>query len=334
MKNRKKRDKIEMRPMPVASNYDKAELGVNAVDSANMGAIFAMFFKENTTQFLEHVGKLGMFPLAAAGSIADAVFAIRLAHREVKQAKIENRNSNKAPIVNATIKTGAAIAVTTAVVLGFTALAALAPVIFAVTLAVKTLYHAGASLVYAGAAAFTKNPVKKENYRKQAVGHGVGAVASLLATAAVVGVMLLGHAAVAAAGVAAGVIGLGFTIYKIYKMVRAEIAKPLTLEKNEVTNPLLDSDSDEEKNVRENTLNTTIHKTILDSKGIQNSSNVQSINDKKIHVLPNKTANNNNFGKSSGNNTKDWFASFPSNSKAIPTKKVTVKQEVQYSKSM
>lgn len=192
----------------------KVDLGIAVADSANLSAIFMMFLQDTWQRFLEDIGHTFMFPLAAAGAVIRAALAWR-------QAKLDNGKNGT--VARAVVETVSAAAITTAVVGGFVAaatFATVAPIIFTAVLAAKTLFHAGSALYYMGKAAVankSQDPAVREKangYRSAARAHGVGAVAGIFATAAVALVMLAGFKIFAVLGIVAGVIGIGYSIYK------------------------------------------------------------------------------------------------------------------------
>lgn len=119
----------------------RREAAVGVVDSMNLAAIFALFLKDTWNQFLEQTGRFFMFPLAALSAVIRAILAWR-------QANGQNGSTTRA-----IVETGAAVAITTAVVGGFVAaatFATLSPIIFTATMAAKTVYHAFTAIFYWG----------------------------------------------------------------------------------------------------------------------------------------------------------------------------------------
>ncbi|GEM_PF-3705031 len=200
--------KINTLEMNSMSGADKAEIAVNIGDSLNLGAIFSMFFSEKTIHFLEQFGKFGMFPAAAIGSIAEAGIAWYKVREEKLKAKQTGMRMPLAPAVDAVIKTAKALAITAAVVLSFVGFAAISPVIFALTLTTMTAIHAGAALSNLAAGRY-----------REAFNSAKAAFLSAAATAAVVGVMLIGGPivtlATAAVGVATAAAGIVFAFLRV-----------------------------------------------------------------------------------------------------------------------
>lgn len=193
---------------------------VGFIDAIDLGAIYTMFLKPTLHTFLEETGKYFMFPIAAAASVIKAVLSWR-------QAYIDRGKTRS--VVSAVVETVAALAITTAVVgalVASTVFALATPIIFTATMAGKTLFHAGSAIYFAGKAAGAKVPEKKEKYRTLAKQNAIGAVAGLVATAAVATVFLLGKIALAGIGIAGAVIGGTLAVIKGYKSYKAAQAAP------------------------------------------------------------------------------------------------------------
>lgn len=204
-------------------NTMKVGVVVGAFDSLNLATIFSLFLKDFLHQFLEQTGKYFLFPVAAAASLISATLAWRQAYLDRKTRSIGR----------ALVETGAALAITTVVIGSLVAasiFAAIAPVVFAAVLAAKTLYHAASAFYYflQGDYALAK-------------ANTVATFAGVLATVAVVGVMLLGKTALAVAGIAAGVVGTVYAVYNGVKLFRAAKEEKVvsTQEKAPVVAPVL-----------------------------------------------------------------------------------------------
>lgn len=185
-------------------NSMKVGVVVGALDSMTLATIFTLFLKDFLHQFLEQTGKYFLFPLAAAASLISAVLAWRQAYLDRKTRSIGR----------ALVETGAALAITTVVIGSLVAasiFAAIAPVVFATVLGLKTFYHAASALYY----------FLQGDYGL-AKANAVATLAGVFATVAVVGVMLLGKTALAVAGITAGVIGTVYAVYNGVKLFKAK----------------------------------------------------------------------------------------------------------------
>ena len=202
----------------IATNQ-KISMTVGFFDSLDIAAIFAMFIKPILHKFLEEIGKYFMFPIAAGASIVQA---------GLKWYQVYLDGGKPRSIAEASVDTAAAVAITTAVVgaLAFPLIfAAATSIIFTATLGGKTLWSAGSALYYLVKGCTATTPeARKENLEK-AKGNAIATVAGIVSTAAVVGVFMLGHFALAGLGVAAGLFGAGYVLYKGISMYRASQKK-------------------------------------------------------------------------------------------------------------
>jgi len=204
---------------------------ITFLDALDLGVIYTMFFAPVLHQFLEEIGRYFLFPIAAVASGIEAILAWR-------HAKLEKFKSNTLAL--ALVKTvafvGISVAVIGALVSGYFSVAT--PAIFIAVVGGKTLFHAASAVYYAGKASATTDPVEKAKHREMAKKSIFQAVAGAVATAAVVGVFLLGKFALAAVGVVGAVMLAGLAIYKGYQAHKAAVAAK-TVEKSEhdVENP-------------------------------------------------------------------------------------------------
>lgn len=199
---------------------------VGAVDSFNLAGIFGLFLSEESKLLLENTLKFVMFPLAALGSGIQAFLAWR-------QYRIDRQQSS---LGRAGIEIVSALAITTAVVgaLAFHSLFVLAaPVIFTAVTGFKALFHFGAACYNLGKYALTGDP----QYASAAGTHAVGTVTMGLTAAAVGLVMIAAKPIYAILGVAAGLIGGIFSLYK-----RCTAPKPVGTA--DMRARLLDAESD------------------------------------------------------------------------------------------
>lgn len=215
----------------------KIALGVGLADSANLGSIFTLFLKEAFTQFLMEFGRYFMYPFAALAAILLAIISWRDAARA---------GDSKSLVLRALIDTGMAIGITVAVVGGFlagAAFTALIPIIFAASIALKTLYNFGAAIYFKAMASFEpKGSKERDDYARAAKLHLIGGVAGLFAGIAVVGVMILAKPIMGILGVIAGLIGIGVSIKLAVDLYKEEKAKQ---EVSPERQPLLTSDNEE-----------------------------------------------------------------------------------------
>jgi hypothetical protein len=210
----------------------KISMTVGFLDSLDLAAIFGMFLVPFLHTFLEETGKYFMFPFAAASGLAQA---------GLKWWQVYLDRGKSRTVAEASVETLGAAAITVAVVGVLAApliFAAATPIIFTAAVGGRTLWNAGSALFYLGKALTSDTPeMKRENLRKAA--HStVATVAGILATAAVVGVFLLAHAALAPIGIAAGLFSAAYLVYSGVNMYRAS-QKKKQLASNEKT-PLMD----------------------------------------------------------------------------------------------
>ncbi|VVC75089.1 hypothetical protein AQUSIP_03650 [Aquicella siphonis] len=181
---------------------------VSFFESLDLAAIYALFLKSFLHKFLEETGKYFLFPIAAAASLITAALAWREAYLSGGKTRT---------LVHAGVETVAAAAITTAVVgslVATTLFAVATPIIFTTVMAAKTVYHAGAAMYYLGKSVGKSEPEKKAKYRSMAAGNAIAAIAGVVATAAVAGVFLLGKTVVAGVGLAVGLFGAGYAVYR------------------------------------------------------------------------------------------------------------------------
>lgn len=209
---------------------------ITFLESLDLAAIYTMFLKSFLHKFLEETGKYFMFPIAAAASLITAALAWREAYLSGGKTRT---------LVHAGVETVAALAITTAVVgalVAATTFAVATPIIFTTVMAAKTVYHAGAAMYYLGKSAGKQEPEKKAKYRSMAASNAIAAAAGVLATVAVAGVFLLGKAVVAGVGIAVGLFGAGYALYRGISSYRKSRAARL----RQATPSSVDEDLDHE----------------------------------------------------------------------------------------
>jgi hypothetical protein len=203
--------------MQQITNNQTAEYGAGVFDTVTLTAIFSMFLTTSTTVFLQETGRLFLFPFAALANILRASIAWRQAYLE----KFKQMDT----IVKATVETLVTIAITFAVVASLAATAIfggfISPVIFAVTLGLKSLYQVAAAGFYWGKAMLTATDnILKNQYRTAARDNFVAAVSTLLATTAIILVFVFAKPLMAPFGIAAGIVGVGLTAHGVYRGLR------------------------------------------------------------------------------------------------------------------
>jgi len=189
----------------------KFDLGLAAADSANLSLIFA--FKQYLAEALAGLGHTLMFPFAAGASVIRASLALYQAKKE---------GYKKRAVLGAVVEMFAALGVVTAVAGSFIAtalFATVAPIIFTAVSAAKTSYQAISAAYYGLKSYFSKEPVKKEQYKKMALAFGISAGINALATVAIGLVMVAGKLSFGILGIVAGAIG---TIYATYQALRTK----------------------------------------------------------------------------------------------------------------
>lgn len=196
----------------------KLSLALGAADSADITIIFFMFLTAGMREVLETTARFALFPFAAAAALGQAGLAWR-------QARLDKGKNGT--VTRAFVETGAALAISVAVAGGLSGaaiFAALSPIIFVGTMMAKTLYHFGSATYYWGKSIATQDETKKAQYRSATLGHTVGMVGGALSTIAVGFVMIAAQPLVAVVGIAAGLLGLAFSIYKFYQLVTSATA--------------------------------------------------------------------------------------------------------------
>lgn len=239
----------------------KAELAVNAVDALDISMIFSMFLKNTLHALLESYLKYALFPLAAAANGIKAMLAWRqviLEHDE-KTGKLKTNL-----IVRAIIETIVATAITIAVVgaLAFSSIfSTAAPIIFAATLSFKASYHLLAGCYYSAKESVSADIAIKNESRQLADSNIVAAISGTFTTVAVVAVLIFAKPLFATLGIAAGIIGSGFAIYKLCQMVVNEIRQTKTKSLQEVSNVITESDKEETTKQTHEFVHTNLLKT-------------------------------------------------------------------------
>jgi hypothetical protein len=119
--------------------------------------------------------------------------------------------------VRAVVESGAATAITVAIIgslVAETTFALATPLIFSVTSASNALFRALSAAYYFGKSATTTDLSKKDKRLKIAVSNSIASAASIISTIALICVFLLGKAEVAALGIAMGLVGASYALYK------------------------------------------------------------------------------------------------------------------------
>lgn len=184
----------------------KLGLGLAAADSINLSLIFIL--KQYFAEALAGLGHTIVFPFAAGASLIQASIALYQAKKE---------GYKKRGVLKAVVEGVGALAVVTAVVGSFiaaTLFATVAPLIFTVVSAAKTLYLAGSAAYYGVKSYLVTAQDKKEKYKNMALAFGVGAFINALATVAIGLVMVAGKISFGVLGVIAGAIGAAYTAYQ------------------------------------------------------------------------------------------------------------------------
>lgn len=182
------------------------------VDLSTLATIFFLLSKEMLKIAFEKMAKYILLPVAAAANIIQAVFAWRKAY-------LENGEGNA--VRTAIVETIGAAMITTAVIGSLVASAVFAvvgPALFAAAFTMKTLFNFGNAIYNGVLAARERNPEMKTALRAKAIESTIGGVVGVIATAAVVGVMLLGKVAMTIAGIIAGVAGATLAIKKVTEL--------------------------------------------------------------------------------------------------------------------
>lgn len=245
----------------------KVSLTVGAADSANMTTIFTSFLIDVFSKFMEETGRFYFFPLAAAGSMIQMILAWR------QDGLDQGKNG---ALGKALVETIGFLGITTAVVGGFVAatlFATVAPILFTATVAFKSLYHAGTACYNWYKSATTSDPNQKAIYSATARANAVGAFAGTLATLAIGLVMIAAKPICAVLGVAAGLIG---TVYSLYKRFTMPASKPSVAKKVDDTlkQPLLSNENDVSPSTK---LHQTFSRTVSkDQPSLQSAANVAS----------------------------------------------------------
>lgn len=211
-------------------------IAIELGESLDIIAIYA--FKGFLQKFLQEVGKYFVFPGLAAASVIQAVLAWK--HARLDGCKQKN-------IIRALVETGTATAISIAVIgalVAETTFVLATPLIFSVTSANKALFHLVTSAYYSGKSAATPDLTKKDKRFKIAVSNGVASAAYIVATIALICVFLLGKTEVAGLGIALGLSGVSYALYRAINQ---------TLEVPEIAYQLI-PDNDASRRVKRNKL--------------------------------------------------------------------------------
>jgi len=196
----------EVRKQEREYRLEQVNLSVSAMGSLNFSVVFIL--KQYAMEVLANFGQTLLFPFAAAGSLFSAAFALYQARKDGYQ---------RSGVINALVETVAALALTTAVVGGFfaaTLFAVLAPWIFFIVSAAKTLYLGISTGYYAVRALLTSEPHEKQKYYDLALGAAMGVAINALATVALGLVMIAGHLPLSILGIIAGSCGALYALYQ------------------------------------------------------------------------------------------------------------------------
>lgn len=200
----------------------KLTVGVGMVDSANLITMFVFYLKDAWLVLLQETARFILFPVSASITMVQMILAWR-------KAKLENSSD---AWVHAGVEIVVGLGLITAMVGSLIAapiFAAVAPFIFTVLLALKTLYTIGKAFYYsykayeAGQQAESASEVDKptwierqKDYQTKAYQHGITAFALVLLTIAVPFVMILLKPIVPILGVIAGALGFIYGAYQLY----------------------------------------------------------------------------------------------------------------------
>lgn len=209
---------------------EKIATSAAILDMLDLTVIFVFFVKQYWHELLEKTGRFVLFPTAALLTGAQAFLAWR-------QVKLED-GWKSGSIVRAIVDTLGAIAVNFAVggaLLGLLTIAA--PIIFAVTFGLKTLYQGAAAYHNLRKSFATSDPDDTERFRNRAINFAMGTLIGILATAAIITVMIFELNDFAAFGIAAGVIGASYAGYNLLCGKKSHAAAKYTLLENDEEAP-------------------------------------------------------------------------------------------------
>ena len=187
----------------------KADLTIGVFDSMNLISIFSLLLTETTTRMLQEMARFALFPVSVAFAGIRAVLAIR-------QSMLTNGKNGT--LANAIVETIAALAIATATIGGFvaaTAFSLASPIIMTVATAGKALFHLGATIYYAAKGYLTNDRASKEDAYNAALGHGIATTALSLITVAVALVMIAAKPLWGILAIAAGTIGISYSLYHL-----------------------------------------------------------------------------------------------------------------------
>lgn len=190
---------------------------VGFIDSVNIGIIYTLFLKPLLFNFYEQLGKYIFFPIASVAALISAALSWR-------QAYI--KKGSKSSVLSALIDTLSALAITVAVLgslLASSLFVLATPIIFTAVMGGKTLFSTVASIYYFGKAAGAVEPSKKKKYYGMSKDQLLAAMAGTIATAATVGVFLLGKTFLAGIGIAAAGIGSLMALTYGYQSFKAAL---------------------------------------------------------------------------------------------------------------
>lgn len=197
-----------------------AKTAAATADTATLTTIFVLLAKETLKIAFEQLAKYILLPVAVLAQTLQMAFA----WRHAKLNKFKGRS-----LVTALVETAATALIATAVIGGLvlqTAFSVVAPLLFAITFAGKTLYNFASSIYYGISSVRESDPYEKERKVKIAKECMIGGVVGAIATVAVVGVMLLGKTAMAVLGIIAGVLGTIFGIAKAVELANKNSDRP------------------------------------------------------------------------------------------------------------
>ncbi|HAF87147.1 MAG TPA: hypothetical protein DCG13_01125 [Legionellales bacterium] len=190
---------------------------VGLIDAINIGIIYTLFLKPVLFSFYEQIGKYIFFPVTAAAALISAALSWRQAY--ITKGKLSS-------VITASIDTLAAMAITIAVIGSLVASSIFllaTPIIFTAVMAGKTLFSAVSVVYYLGRALDTAVPKKKSKYYGLAKEQFIATLAGIIATAATIGVFLLGKSFLAGIGIAAAVIGSALAVRHGYQSIKAMV---------------------------------------------------------------------------------------------------------------
>jgi hypothetical protein len=172
---------------------------VGFIDGLNLGFIYSSFLIPLFHQFMMEVGKYIFFPMCVLAQIILSVLNWHQCYLDGMKPRA---------MVTAMVNSIAAVALTIAVCGGLFALSVFAivtPIMFAATTIANTLFHMGSMIYYLVKLYNEKDPIIRSEYKSMVKAEVIASVVGVIATGAVVGVLLLGKLFLAPLGILVGV---------------------------------------------------------------------------------------------------------------------------------